>query len=99
MHVIGLDIGGANLKAADLDGAAVSRSFALWREPQRLAAELSSLLQTVGQAFQPDASQIQRFLQLRVRLESLTYKRRLGAAPDNGGLSCTTRVTAEPASR
>jgi hypothetical protein len=44
MHVIGLDIGGANLKAADNDGNAVSRPFALWREPQRLCEELASLM-------------------------------------------------------
>lgn len=44
MRVIGLDIGGANLKAADNDGNAVTRPFALWRESTRLRAELSSLL-------------------------------------------------------
>jgi (4-(4-[2-(gamma-L-glutamylamino)ethyl]phenoxymethyl)furan-2-yl)methanamine synthase len=44
MHVIGLDIGGANLKAADNDGNAISRPFALWREPQRLREEIVSIL-------------------------------------------------------
>jgi len=44
MHVIGLDVGGANLKAADNDGNAVSRSFAFWREPQQLRDHLASLL-------------------------------------------------------
>lgn len=46
MRVIGLDIGGANLKAADNDGNAVSRPFALWREPARLPTELALLLGT-----------------------------------------------------
>ena len=44
MSVIGLDIGGANIKAADIDGAAVSRAFPLWKEPERLGAELRSVL-------------------------------------------------------
>lgn len=44
MRVIGLDIGGANLKAADNDGHAVSRPFALWKNPQQLAETLQSLL-------------------------------------------------------
>lgn len=44
MQVIGLDIGGANLKAATADGAAVSWPFALWREPEQLAAALRSLI-------------------------------------------------------
>jgi (4-(4-[2-(gamma-L-glutamylamino)ethyl]phenoxymethyl)furan-2-yl)methanamine synthase len=51
MHVIGLDIGGANLKAADNDGNDVSRPFVLWREPNRLRKELVSLL---GNFQQPD---------------------------------------------
>ena len=44
MQIIGLDIGGANLKAAGVDGAAVSSPFAIWREPERLGQELSALL-------------------------------------------------------
>lgn len=44
MRVLGLDIGGANLKAADNDGHAVSRPFALWKQPQHLARELTALL-------------------------------------------------------
>ncbi|MEO1993669.1 MAG: hydantoinase/oxoprolinase family protein, partial [Planctomycetaceae bacterium] len=45
MHVLGLDIGGANLKAADSDGQAASRRFAIWQAPEQLAAELSLLIQ------------------------------------------------------
>jgi len=37
---IGLDIGGANLKAATPSGEAASAPFELWRHPERLATEL-----------------------------------------------------------
>jgi probable H4MPT-linked C1 transfer pathway protein len=43
-RVLGLDIGGANLKAAHVDGTARLRPFALWKQPQRLGAALSELL-------------------------------------------------------
>lgn len=42
--VVALDIGGANLKIADGCGYAASQPFALWREPERLAAVLGDLL-------------------------------------------------------
>jgi len=41
--VLGLDIGGANIKAAHMNGAAHTQAFALWKQPQRLAAELRSM--------------------------------------------------------
>lgn len=41
--VLGLDIGGANLKAAHTNGAAHTRAFALWKQPERLATELRSI--------------------------------------------------------
>jgi len=44
MDVLGLDIGGANLKAAHTQGVARTRPFALWRQPERLADELRNLL-------------------------------------------------------
>ncbi len=44
MRIIGLDIGGANLKAADNDGTADSQPFPLWKQPERLAAALRELL-------------------------------------------------------
>lgn len=44
MGWLGLDIGGANLKAADAAGFALSRPFALWRAPERLAEELQRLI-------------------------------------------------------
>jgi len=44
MLTVGLDIGGANLKAATNDGDAVDLPFALWKHPERLRSELASLL-------------------------------------------------------
>ena len=41
---VALDIGGANLKAADGLGYARSRPFALWRTPELLAVELQTLI-------------------------------------------------------
>lgn len=43
-RILGLDIGGANLKAATNDGLAALRPFALWKHPERLADELRALL-------------------------------------------------------
>src|SRR5689334_4768543 len=42
--VLGLDIGGANLKAAHSSGAARSRPFALWKSPAALPGALRQLL-------------------------------------------------------
>jgi probable H4MPT-linked C1 transfer pathway protein len=53
MSWLGLDIGGANLKAADGQGWARSAPFALWREPEKLAVELSGLLSCA-----PDANRL-----------------------------------------
>jgi probable H4MPT-linked C1 transfer pathway protein len=44
MKWLALDIGGANLKAADGKVFAESYAFALWREPQRLAQELRTII-------------------------------------------------------
>jgi probable H4MPT-linked C1 transfer pathway protein len=44
MAILALDIGGANLKAADGLGCAWSRPFALWRTPELLSAELQALI-------------------------------------------------------
>lgn len=41
---LGLDIGGANLKAAHSSGAAALRPYALWKYPDRLPTELTHLL-------------------------------------------------------
>lgn len=43
-HVIGLDIGGANLKAAHSDGHCRSRSFPLWKQPERLAEAIREII-------------------------------------------------------
>ncbi len=47
---LGLDIGGANLKAAHSDGSAISRPFALWQHPAGLADALRSLLDSLPPA-------------------------------------------------
>jgi probable H4MPT-linked C1 transfer pathway protein len=44
MNWLGIDIGGANLKAADGNGFAVSQAFALWKNPKRLVAALRALI-------------------------------------------------------
>lgn len=43
-NIIGLDIGGANLKAATPDGRARSMPFALWKHPERLGHAIADLL-------------------------------------------------------
>ncbi|MBI1310490.1 H4MPT-linked C1 transfer pathway protein [bacterium] len=43
-HAIGLDIGGANLKAAHSDGPCRSVPFPVWREPDRLAEVIRELI-------------------------------------------------------
>src|SRR4051812_34848958 len=45
MSWLGIDIGGANLKAADGRGWARSVPFALWRYPQMLAENLGQLVE------------------------------------------------------
>jgi probable H4MPT-linked C1 transfer pathway protein len=42
--VVGLDIGGANLKAAHTDGSARLQAFELWKSPKCLAGALQDLL-------------------------------------------------------
>jgi (4-(4-[2-(gamma-L-glutamylamino)ethyl]phenoxymethyl)furan-2-yl)methanamine synthase len=44
---LGLDIGGANLKAAHNDGAAALAPFALWKDPADLPARLEQLIGTM----------------------------------------------------
>src|SRR4051812_26156783 len=51
--VLGLDIGGANLKAATADKRAVSVPFALWKQPDKLPAALAELV-----AKFPDATEL-----------------------------------------
>jgi probable H4MPT-linked C1 transfer pathway protein len=46
MNWLGLDVGGANLKAADGRGWALSAPFPLWREPAQLALALTSLIES-----------------------------------------------------
>jgi probable H4MPT-linked C1 transfer pathway protein len=48
-NAVGIDVGGANLKYADSKGSAASRSFPLWRYPQRLADSLAEDLARFGE--------------------------------------------------
>ncbi len=48
--VLGLDIGGANLKAAHTDGTARSVPFALWKDPAGLPAALRTLITSMPPA-------------------------------------------------
>jgi probable H4MPT-linked C1 transfer pathway protein len=48
VQILGLDIGGANIKAATADGESRSEPFALWRAPQELAGRLQRLGLPVG---------------------------------------------------
>jgi (4-(4-[2-(gamma-L-glutamylamino)ethyl]phenoxymethyl)furan-2-yl)methanamine synthase len=45
MTVLGLDIGGANIKAANQEGNAVSKPFPIWRDPHQLQSVVASILQ------------------------------------------------------
>lgn len=45
---LGLDIGGANIKASDGESRSVSRPFAVWREYERLAEVLRSVVAEFG---------------------------------------------------
>lgn len=49
MNIIGLDIGGANLKAANTDRVCVCRQFPLWKDPAGLAAALIDLIEPLGE--------------------------------------------------
>ena len=50
MRIVGLDIGGANLKLADADGRGRSRAFAMWKDFSRLECVLSEQLDAFGDA-------------------------------------------------
>ncbi|MDG2131599.1 MAG: hydantoinase/oxoprolinase family protein [Fuerstiella sp.] len=43
MRVLGLDVGGANIKASDADGHTVAVPFAMWQRPEELPAALHAL--------------------------------------------------------
>lgn len=51
--ILGLDIGGANLKVATPDKRALSVPFALWKQPDRLPMALADLV-----AQFPDAEEL-----------------------------------------
>jgi probable H4MPT-linked C1 transfer pathway protein len=48
-HVLGLDIGGANLKFASNRGASAATAFPLWQRPRELAAAIAAEVGAFGQ--------------------------------------------------
>ena len=50
MRILALDIGGANLKAADGQGFAASQFFPLWQKPGELSAALGRLIASAPEA-------------------------------------------------
>lgn len=50
MAILGLDIGGANLKAATLEPRAVSVPFPLWKHPEKLPAAMAELVSRFPEA-------------------------------------------------
>lgn len=50
MRVLGLDIGGANIKAATESAEAISVPFEIWRTPDRLADALQAIVQKLSAA-------------------------------------------------
>jgi probable H4MPT-linked C1 transfer pathway protein len=48
-NIVGVDVGGANLKYAQADGSAASQTFPMWRHPQRLADTIVDDLGRFGQ--------------------------------------------------
>ena len=43
-HILALDIGGANLKAAHSDGTAGTEPFAVWKQPKELGRAIATLV-------------------------------------------------------
>ena len=50
MPTLGLDIGGANIKASDGHDHSLSRPFAIWKHPERLATELATIVEQFSAA-------------------------------------------------
>src|SRR4051812_46993371 len=46
-RIVGLDIGGANLKAARVDGTARHQMFALWKTPELLEKQLREMVDSL----------------------------------------------------
>ncbi len=43
MSILGLDIGGANIKAADAKGRTLTRPFAIWKTPEQLGIQIAQI--------------------------------------------------------
>lgn len=52
MNTLGLDIGGANIKAASSGGRTISRPFAIWKHPEHLGSHIASICHEFPEAQQ-----------------------------------------------
>lgn len=52
MNTLGLDIGGANIKAASSSGRTLSRPFAMWKHPEHLESHVASICREFPEAQQ-----------------------------------------------
>jgi (4-(4-[2-(gamma-L-glutamylamino)ethyl]phenoxymethyl)furan-2-yl)methanamine synthase len=105
--VLGLDIGGANLKAAHVNGVARLQPFALWKNPQGLPQALQALLHDL-----PDADTLavtmtgelcdcfetkrQGVLHILDAVETVAGKRRLRVWRSDGKLTDVAAARAVP---
>jgi (4-(4-[2-(gamma-L-glutamylamino)ethyl]phenoxymethyl)furan-2-yl)methanamine synthase len=105
--VLGLDIGGANLKAAHVNGAASLQPFALWKNPQGLPQALQALLHNLPEAdtlavtmtgelcdcFETKRQGVQHILDA---VETVAGKRRLRVWRSDGKLTDVAAARAAP---
>ncbi len=109
VKVLALDIGGANLKAAQSDGVARTEPFAVWRQPGELDRAIAVLIQRMPNAdavtmtaelcdcFETKADGVRAVLDA---VESALYQQRYGIPVrvwlTNGQLVSPTEARAEP---
>jgi (4-(4-[2-(gamma-L-glutamylamino)ethyl]phenoxymethyl)furan-2-yl)methanamine synthase len=105
--VLGLDIVGANLKAAHVNGVACTRPFALWKDPNGLPEALHNLLRAMPDAdtlavtmtgelcdcFETKRQGVHHILDA---VEAVAVKRRVCVFRTDGALADLTGARAEP---
>jgi (4-(4-[2-(gamma-L-glutamylamino)ethyl]phenoxymethyl)furan-2-yl)methanamine synthase len=78
--IIGIDIGGANLKLADSHGHCVSTSFAMWTEHERLGSAIVQLIQSFENQFNSPTPLTQLAVTMTGELADCFATRREGVA-------------------